>query len=311
MTINLGVKPVLTLFAAIWFGAPACALDLPASAILTASKTDTNSISFPVSAVQNGTTQFDAVQGQITTRAYKIAGSSLTSFQAIEPLKAQLQADGFTIAFACADTVCGGYDFRYMLDLVSPPNMFVDLGDFQYVLAQHGDGRRVSIVTSRAGQSAFVQLTTVSPNADTDDQAPRASIPWSQINPSADLPLIEQLTTLGHAALEDLAFETGSARLGVGPFASLAAIAVYLRDRPDVRVVLVGHTDNVGGLSGNVALSKERAASVRMRLIDRHGVPAEQLGAQGVGYLAPRISNANKDGRSVNRRVEAILAPTQ
>ncbi|WP_417242343.1 OmpA family protein [Celeribacter sp.] len=311
MKRNLGVPTVILSVLSAWLAVSAVALDLPASALLTASNVQTKETVFPVTAFHNGTATFDTAKGQITKRSYKVAGSSLTSFQLIEPIKAQLQADGFSIAFACADTVCGGYDFRYALDLLPPPHMFVDLGDFQYILAIHDDGRRVSVVTSRAAQAGFIQLTTVTPKGGVIADTPRATIPMVQVNPTSDLPLIAQLTEVGHVPLDDLAFETGSAQLGAGPFASLSTLAGYLRDTPDARVVLVGHTDNVGGLAGNVTLSKQRAASVRARLIDAHGVEAEQLGADGVGYLAPRTTNATTVGRNSNRRVEAILAPTR
>ena len=73
----------------------------------------------------------------------------------------------------------------------------------------------------------------------------------------------------------------------------------------------MGHTDTVGGLEANVALSRRRAASVRDRLIERHGVPAEQLEAHGTGYLAPVAPNTTAEGREANRRVEAVLLETE
>jgi len=72
----------------------------------------------------------------------------------------------------------------------------------------------------------------------------------------------------------------------------------------------VGHTDNSGSLAANVALSKDRAAAVRKRLIEKLGVPAEQLTAEGAGWLSPRTSNLTPEGREKNRRVEAVLAST-
>jgi OOP family OmpA-OmpF porin len=76
-------------------------------------------------------------------------------------------------------------------------------------------------------------------------------------------------------------------------------------------VVLVGHTDASGGLAGNTALSRARAASVRDRLMAEYAVPAAQITAEGVGYLAPRATNKTEDGRARNRRVEAILTSTR
>ena len=77
------------------------------------------------------------------------------------------------------------------------------------------------------------------------------------------------------------------------------------------KVTLVGHTDASGGLEANVRLSKARAESVRRWLIDRLGVGADQVAAEGVGYLAPRATNQTEEGRQKNRRVEVISTSTQ
>lgn len=70
---------------------------------------------------------------------------------------------------------------------------------------------------------------------------------------------------------------------------------------------MVGHTDDTGDLQANIAVSTRRAEAVRTRLIDAHGVAPDRIEAKGVGYLAPMASNATAQGRSLNRRVEAVL----
>ena len=107
--------------------------------------------------------------------------------------------------------------------------------------------------------------------------------------------------------LADLDFGTGAAALGAGPFASLAALAEYLKADPARRIALVGHTDTVGGYDANLALSRRRARAVMDRLAKAHGVPPAQMEAEGIAYLAPRASNTARAGREANRRVEAVL----
>ena len=75
------------------------------------------------------------------------------------------------------------------------------------------------------------------------------------------------------------------------------------------RVALVGHTDSVGSLDGNITVSRSRAQSVRDALVRGLGVPAAQVDAQGAGYLSPIATNDTEDGRTANRRVEAVLLP--
>jgi OOP family OmpA-OmpF porin len=89
----------------------------------------------------------------------------------------------------------------------------------------------------------------------------------------------------------------------------LKELAAFFAKRNDIRLVLVGHTDSVGALDFNIALSKRRAASVRMRLLDVYGLDASRIEAEGNGYLAPIKSNLDSAGRSANRRVEVVVLP--
>lgn len=290
-------------------------LDLPEAAIQTALREEVATLQPLPSGVFTGPeTPFLSAEGHVTHSAYRIASTSLTPFQMIAPLQEQLAAAGYRTLFACADTVCGGFDFRYLLDLMPEPHMHVDLGNFQYILTQDRDKNVVAIVTSRARTAGFIHLTQIN-----SDGAP-ATITTSATAP--DTPevidttvttlitsnLAQTLTAAGSVALDDLAFETGSSALGDGPFATLASLAQFLTQNANARIILVGHTDAEGSLDGNISLSKKRATSVRDRLIDTYGVNADQVSAQGVGYLAPRASNATASGRETNRRVEAVLA---
>lgn len=92
---------------------------------------------------------------------------------------------------------------------------------------------------------------------------------------------------------------------------TLGALADYLKQNPARQVTLVGHTDAVGSLDANIALSKRRARSVMQYLTQELGVSASQVAAEGVGYLAPRASNLTDAGREANRRVEVTLTSTE
>ena len=107
--------------------------------------------------------------------------------------------------------------------------------------------------------------------------------------------------------LRGLDFASGEAVLGPGPHADLAALAAFLAQDPETRIALVGHTDNVGALDANIALSQARAEAVRARLIADHGVDGARVEARGVGYLAPVAANDTSEGREINRRVEVVL----
>lgn len=83
----------------------------------------------------------------------------------------------------------------------------------------------------------------------------------------------------------------------------LDEVALQLKARPEWKVKIYGHTDNVGSPASNLRLSKERAEAVRDALI-RRGIPAERLETIGRGQSEPTTSNETEAGRQQNRRVE-------
>ncbi len=266
-------------------------------------------------------------EGTVTRQAWRIASPGLTTLQILDPLRDQISAAGFEILYACETQTCGGFDFRFATEVLAPPEMFVDLSDFRYLGARDG-ARYLSLIVSRSAQAGFVQVTSVTP-PDGDGIAtqaagaaitglepaalpppePATAAPAPVVPDYAELPadLGAQLESLGRVVLSDLTFAVGSADLGPGPFASLDALAAYLAANPTRRVALVGHTDSLGSLDGNIALSKRRAQSVLERMVVALGTDRAQLEGEGMGYLAPIASNLTEEGREANRRVEVIM----
>jgi outer membrane protein OmpA-like peptidoglycan-associated protein len=86
----------------------------------------------------------------------------------------------------------------------------------------------------------------------------------------------------------------------------LERVAHLLKTKTAKKVSIEGHTDNVGALAPNQALSLARANSLLKTLAER-GVPVERLAAVGFAFNRPVASNATPDGRQLNRRVEILI----
>ena len=110
--------------------------------------------------------------------------------------------------------------------------------------------------------------------------------------------------------LQDVLFESGSARLLPAALQRLRPLASYLRANPDVPVRIDGHTDSVGSDAANQLLSERRADAVREAL-GAMGVDESELVAAGHGETMPAASNATATGRQLNRRVEVTLVGQQ
>ena len=85
--------------------------------------------------------------------------------------------------------------------------------------------------------------------------------------------------------------------------ALLDDIATSLKNFPDWRLRIVGHTDSSGNEEANQALSLARANAIKAALVER-GVSAERLIAAGAGQGQPIASNETSEGKALNRRVE-------
>ncbi|KJZ19481.1 cell envelope biogenesis protein OmpA [Loktanella sp. S4079] len=287
-------------------------LRFPGNASLQHQFVSVDSFDMPIGIWEDGSLPVEHLEGRLTQQAWRIDAQALTTLQILRPLREQLLNDRYRIIFECQTEACGGYDFRFGTETLSPPEMQINIGDFRFLAARRysEDGPEyLSLFVSRTARAGFVQVTHIGP-AETEEE-PLASASAPVLTTAATQgSLQQQLDSFGHAVLADLSFETGSSQLSVGPFESLQALADYLTLFPERRIALVGHTDASGSLEANIALSKRRAASALERLVSEYGARRSQLDAQGMGYLSPIATNLTQEGRDQNRRVEAIIIST-
>lgn len=101
-------------------------------------------------------------------------------------------------------------------------------------------------------------------------------------------------------------FDFASDRLKPESTPVLDEIAQVMEKHPDWKLTVNGHTDNIGGDTYNLDLSKRRAAAVKQALVTRYHIAAERLSTNGYGASGPIDTNDTLEGRARNRRVELI-----
>lgn len=297
------------LFLCVPLAAQAFPLALPVDAELrTVQEDGQGSFDFPLAAWQNGAFSGQPVDGLVSKSVWRLPAPIGTTLETFAGLRQQLIEQGYDVTYECRTQGCGGFDFRFAVDLIGAPDMLIDLGDFRALTAQNGTDW-VFLFVSATPAAHFVQVVTVGETADAQQSAivTQTSITSAQTGGS----LAQQLGQSGRAILADLSFETGASELQDIPFESLTQLAQYLTENPERKVALVGHTDSSGSLEANIALSKRRATAVMDRLIADYGVDPAQIAAEGMGYLAPVASNLTQTGRDTNRRVEVIITSTE
>jgi hypothetical protein len=117
---------------------------------------------------------------------------------------------------------------------------------------------------------------------------------------------LNDIRTTGHAAVYGIHFDTGKSDIKAESEQAIGEIARLLKSDAGLKVHVVGHTDNVGGLETNMKLSQSRADAVVQALVSTRGITASRLKSFGAGPFAPVASNDTEEGRARNRRVELV-----
>lgn len=118
--------------------------------------------------------------------------------------------------------------------------------------------------------------------------------------------LYDALNESGRVATQGIYFDTNSDAIRPESAPTLAEIAQMLKEHPDLRIAIEGHTDSTGDAAANRTLSERRAAAVRQALVEEHGIDTKRLESRGLGATIPAANNDTPEGRQQNRRVELV-----
>ena len=106
--------------------------------------------------------------------------------------------------------------------------------------------------------------------------------------------------------LHNIYFATGKTRILETSEQALQELYQFLLTRPDRRIRIVGHTDDIGSDRSNQALSEGRCHEVRQEMVER-GISPDRIEIEGRGEKDPIVPNDSEEHRQMNRRVEIVL----
>jgi OmpA-OmpF porin, OOP family len=246
----------------------------------------------------------EEVEGKVTKTLYQApAGSSpLAVFRSYE---SALRQNGFEVLFSCMGKQCSiegslqntlGYGSTYLSALGG--HSLDDPDSYLLSARQLSSNIYVVLMASHIWNdpsSSFYHLTVV-------DVKPLEG-GLVTINAQA---LANDIRTTGHASIYGIYFDTGKADVKPESDATLGEIAKLLASNAQLKLHVIGHTDNIGALAANMGLSKQRADAVVAVLSTKYHVNPARLQAAGVGPLSPVATNRSDEGRTKNRRVELV-----
>lgn len=174
------------------------------------------------------------------------------------------------------------------------------MADGKYMKVYANETRVANFPSTSFGRSKALAFRFV----DTDENRP-AMIGNVRVAAS-DKRLYDALVAAGRVATQGILFDTGSDRIRPESTPTLKEIGQMLKDHPDLKLRIEGHTDNVGDAASNLALSERRAGAVRTYLVGQGGIEDARLQVKGFGQTKPVSSNDSAEGRQNNRRVELV-----
>ncbi|MEN7547522.1 OmpA family protein [Rapidithrix thailandica] len=127
--------------------------------------------------------------------------------------------------------------------------------------------------------------------------------PFIKRNPPGTMETFEKLEVGTTVILENIFFDQSRADLREASLTELNKLANTLKKYPELRIAIIGHTDNVGHALLNWRLSVKRAQAV-MNFLIGEGISRTRLKYKGMGDRMPLADNDTETGRKQNRRVE-------
>ena len=119
------------------------------------------------------------------------------------------------------------------------------------------------------------------------------------------VPLYDRMMSDGKFITYGITFDVGKSTIKPESMGEINRIAALMRENPDLRFSVEGHTDATGSAASNQTLSEARSQSVVDKLAE-NGIARDRLRAAGKGQSSPIADNATDEGRAKNRRVEFV-----
>ena len=265
------------------------------------------------------------VEGTVTRTVY-VTPIGRSSLEVLRNFTDSLAAKGYTIAWQCASETCGAsfktlkYHWNDKRTQVQGEGYEIDRNrfvaavfdgakDIRYALMKKGEGPSASYVGLYSAVNSGGTMGDV-----TDSLGDRVTLLAEVLEPRAmqqnivtlDADVIgRELKANGMARFYGIYFDSDKALVKPDSKPQLDEMAKYLKSA-NLKVFIVGHTDNQGTLDYNMSLSLRRAQAV-VEALKANGVAEIRLMGRGVGPLAPLASNEADGGRAKNRRVEMVL----
>jgi len=180
---------------------------------------------------------------------------------------------------------------------------YMDTRETETIRVDSVDGRYATVV--RLKQAGDVVMTVKKEGHVFDTKTFSAADTVLGGSATADME-VQKIEVGRSYKVKNIHYATNSAEITKASLPVLDELIAFLRENPTVRIRIEGHTDNVGGMADNMALSNDRAFTV-MEYLQRNGITGGRLSFKGLGPTKPSATNDTPEGRALNRRTEFVI----
>ena len=119
------------------------------------------------------------------------------------------------------------------------------------------------------------------------------------------VPLYDRMMSDGKFITYGITFDVGKSTIKPESMGEINRIVTLMKENPDLKFSVEGHTDSTGNEASNQTLSEARSKAIVDKLIEL-GIATDRLTASGKGQSSPIADNGTDEGRAKNRRVEFV-----
>ncbi|BCW88862.1 Peptidoglycan-associated lipoprotein [Alphaproteobacteria bacterium SO-S41] len=243
------------------------------------------------------------LEGRVVKIRY-IAPEGRSSLEIYRNYQQALEAKGFVNVFNCKDAECfvGDHDalpyqIGRLFDKPGNDGAYWDHSRYQLSRLGRPEGAVYSMIAVGENKGAAVTMVWVIETKEMET---------GKIVVKTAEEMNQGILAEGSVNLYTLYFDFDEAVLKPESGPTLDEIAKLLNADPNLKLNIVGHTDNRGAADYNLSLSKRRAAAVVEALVMTRNINAARLTSDGAGMDRPIATNETEEGRALNRRVELV-----
>ena len=119
------------------------------------------------------------------------------------------------------------------------------------------------------------------------------------------VPLYDRMMSEGKFITYGITFDVGKSVIKPESMGEINRIVTMMKEKPELKFSVEGHTDSTGNEASNQTLSEARSKAIVDKLVEL-GISADRLSASGKGQSSPIADNGTDEGRAKNRRVEFV-----